>query len=185
MAVSPLPAVDVDVVLNPVTQTSEPIVVVIPDALSQMIKNSSCAHANYYSLALVTPPALSLISHAKTSQPQQQQQQPRTTTTTTTLKPTTAPDRPQAYKHAPQRAAAASCRHHQRRASRTYNFLGCSVLPHSHRHQTCRPGARRQWPGENLAVGYAQGRARYWTAMRRQCPESDCVRGHFEAPVMR
>jgi hypothetical protein len=74
---------------------------------------------------------------------------------------------------------------HQRRASRTYGFLGCSALPHSHRHQTCRPGARRQWPGENLTVIYAQGRARYWTGMRHRCPESGCVRGNVQAPVMR
>ena len=184
MAVSPLPVVVAAVVVNPVTQTSEPIVAVNPDALSQMIKNSSYAHANHCSLVPVMPPALSLISYVKTSQPQQQQQQqPRKTTMI--MKPTTAPDRPQAYVHAPQRAAAASCQHHQRRASRTYGFLGCSALPHSHRHQMSRPGARRQWPGENLAVGYAQGRARCWTAMRRRCPESDCVRGHVQAPVMR
>ena len=47
MVVSLPPAVAVAV--NPATQTSEPIVVVPPDAPSQMI---------YCSLALVTPPAL-------------------------------------------------------------------------------------------------------------------------------
>ena len=153
MAVTPLPAVAA-VVVNPVTQTSEPIVVVNPDAPSQMIvENSSYAHANYYSLALVTPPALSLISPVQTSQPQPRRM-------ATTLKLTTVPDRPQAYVHASQRAAAASFRHHQGRAIRAYGFPGYSALPQSHRHQTCRPSARRQWPGENLAVVYAQGQVR-------------------------
>jgi hypothetical protein len=64
-----------------------------PDAPTQTIKNSSYAHANYYSLTLVTPPALSLFSPVQTSQPQ-----PRRVTTT--LKPTTVPDRPRAYVHA-------------------------------------------------------------------------------------
>jgi hypothetical protein len=56
MAVSLPPAVTVAV--NPVTQTNELNVVVSPDAPSQMIKKSSCTHANYWSLALVRPPAL-------------------------------------------------------------------------------------------------------------------------------
>ena len=56
MAVS-LPPV-VAVAVNPEIQTGEPIVVVFPDAPSQMIPKQSCAHGNYCSLALVTPPAL-------------------------------------------------------------------------------------------------------------------------------
>jgi hypothetical protein len=38
------------------------------------------------------------------------------------LKPTTVPDRPQAYGHAPRRTVAASYRRRQRRASQTYAF---------------------------------------------------------------
>jgi hypothetical protein len=60
MVVSPLPAVAV--VVNPVTRTSEPIVVVNPDVPSRMIKNSSCEHESYYSLALVIQ-RLSLSYH--------------------------------------------------------------------------------------------------------------------------
>ena len=48
----------VAVAVNPETQTSEPIVVESLDHPSQMMKNSSCVHANYCSLTLVTPPAL-------------------------------------------------------------------------------------------------------------------------------
>jgi hypothetical protein len=53
MAVSLPPAVAVAV--NPGTQMSGPIVVVFPGAPLQMIKKSSCAHANYCPLALVMP----------------------------------------------------------------------------------------------------------------------------------
>jgi hypothetical protein len=37
-----------------------------------------------------------------------------------TLKPTTVPDRSQAYVHAPQRAVAAGFQHHQRRPTQQY-----------------------------------------------------------------
>jgi len=67
----------------------------------------------------------------QTSQPQQLQSLPPRRTTAT-LKSTTVPDRSQAYVHAPQHGAAASCRHRQRRASRTYGFsrlLSAPSLP--------------------------------------------------------
>ena len=112
----------VAVAVNPETQTSEPIVVVSPDAPSQMVINLSCAHANYCSLALVTPPALMPISHAQTSQLQQPQSPPPRTTMM--LKPTPVPDRSQVYVHAPQRVVAASCQCHQQRASRTVGKVG-------------------------------------------------------------
>ena len=63
----------VAVAVNPETQTSELIVVESPDAPIQMIKNSSCVHANYCSLKLVTPPVLYLILLVPSSQPQQPQ----------------------------------------------------------------------------------------------------------------
>jgi|HubBroStandDraft_1064217.scaffolds.fasta_scaffold21617_4 hypothetical protein len=77
-------------------------------------------------------------------------------------------------------------------SQRTPHILHESIIYYGYRTETlrerergCRPGARRQWPGENLAVAYAQGRARYWAAMRRRCPESGYVLGYVQAPVMR
>ena len=132
------------------------------------------------------PPALSLISPVQTSRPQQKQWLRPRRTTTTTLKPRTVPDRHPAYVHAPQRAAAARHRRHQRRASRTYGFLCCSALPHSHRHQTWSPRLTAPVAGGEVGCGIRpRGRARYWTGMRHRCPESGCVRGHVQAPVMR
>jgi hypothetical protein len=64
-------------------------------------------------------------------------------------------------------------------------LLGTPSLPIHVRHiAQAHRRAQRQWRGENLAVAYARGQARCWTAMRRQCPESGCARGRVQVPVM-
>ena len=64
--------------------------------------------------------------------------------------------------------------HSQRRAERmAFRVAERSVSP-IHVRRRIAQGARRQWWRENLAVAYAQGRARCWTA---RCPESSCMHG--------
>ena len=112
----PLPPV-VPVVVNPATQTSEPIAAQM--APFQMIKKSSYARANYCSSALVALFADLVCADiaaatAAVTPPQRK-----------TLKATTIPDHSQAYVHASQLGEAVSCQRHQRGARRTYGFPGC------------------------------------------------------------
>jgi hypothetical protein len=133
----PLPPV-VPVVVNPATQTSEPIAAQM--APFQTIKKSSCACANYCSSALVAlfadlACADIAAATAAVTPPQRR-----------TLKATTVPDHSQVYVHASQLGEVVSCQRHQRGARRTYGFPVVNVrlcnTIHDPGHLSCPPSLR-------------------------------------------
>jgi hypothetical protein len=64
-----------------------------------------------------------------------------------------------------------------------YGLLSAPPLPST---SDVSPRLTAPVAGGELGCGIRpRGRARYWTGMRRRCPESGCVRGNVQAPVMR